>query len=42
MYLDFLIGNIVQDKYNSVHGFLTIVYSGCVAVSLRYLVASSQ
>ena len=42
MYLDFPIGNIAQDKYNSVHGFLKIVSSGCVAVSSRCLVASSQ
>ena len=42
MYLDFLSGNITQDKSNSVHGFLKIVSSGCVAVCSRCLVASSQ
>ena len=42
MYLDFLSGNITQDKYNSVYGFLKIVFSGCVAVSSRCLVALSQ
>ena len=31
MYLDFLSGNITQDKSNNVHGFLENVSSGCVS-----------
>ena len=30
MYLDFLSGDIAQDKSNNVHGFLKSVSSGCV------------
>ena len=44
MYLDFLSGNIVQDKSNSVHGFwkMFLLDVFLMAVSSRYLVALFQ